>query len=128
MRFLGPHSAGEGPHLVPISLKIGSPSGPHFEKSGSPWHVATVRVVYKQSLHCSAYVNGLIRNEPFVVDIYQNPTGCPLPSKCKVKMSNHHHLPGVCRQGLQPLVPANSKFLGSLYEEGILQIYLYTVI
>ena len=25
MRFLGPHSAGEGPHLVPISLKIGSP-------------------------------------------------------------------------------------------------------
>ena len=42
MRFLGPHSAGEGPHLVPISLKIGSPSGPYFEKSGSPWHVATV--------------------------------------------------------------------------------------
>ena len=43
MRFLGPHSAGEGPHLVPISLKIGSPLGPHFDKVGSPWHVATVQ-------------------------------------------------------------------------------------
>ena len=43
MRFLGPHSASEGPHLVPISLKIGSPLGPHFDKLGSPWHVATVR-------------------------------------------------------------------------------------
>ena len=42
MRFLGPHSAGEGPHLVPISLKFGSPSGPHFEKSGSPGLVGTV--------------------------------------------------------------------------------------
>ena len=45
MRFLGPHSAGEGPHLVPISLKFGSPSGPHFEKSGSPGLVGTVPVV-----------------------------------------------------------------------------------
>ena len=36
MRFLGPHSAGEGPYLVPISLKIGSPSGPHFEKKVGP--------------------------------------------------------------------------------------------
>ena len=45
MRFLGPHSAGEGPHLVPISLKFGSPSGPHFEKSGSPGLVGTVQVV-----------------------------------------------------------------------------------
>ena len=43
MRFLGPHSAGEGPHLVPISLKFGSPSGPHFEKSGSPGLVGTVQ-------------------------------------------------------------------------------------
>ena len=42
MRFLGPHSASEGPHQVPISLKIGSPSGPHFEKSGSPGLVGTV--------------------------------------------------------------------------------------
>ena len=41
MRFLGLHSAGEGPHLVPISLKFGSPSRPHFEKSGSPGLVGT---------------------------------------------------------------------------------------
>ena len=41
--FLGPHSAAEGPHLVPISLKIGSPLGPHFDKLGSQWHVATVK-------------------------------------------------------------------------------------
>ena len=47
MRFLGPHSAGEGPHLVPISLKIGSPSGPHFEKSGSPGLVGTVSEGYQ---------------------------------------------------------------------------------
>ena len=46
MRFLGPHSAGEGPHLVPISLKFGSPSGPHFEKSGSPGLVGTVEWSY----------------------------------------------------------------------------------
>ena len=45
MRFLGPHSAGEGPHLVPISLKFGSPSGPHFEKSGSPGLVGTVDLI-----------------------------------------------------------------------------------
>ena len=37
--FLGPHSAAEGPHLVPISLKL----GPHFDKLGFQWHVATVR-------------------------------------------------------------------------------------
>ena len=42
MRFLGPHSAGEGPHLVPISLKFGSPSGPHFEKGGSPCKLGAV--------------------------------------------------------------------------------------
>ena len=45
MRFLVPHSASEGPHLVPISLKIGSPLGPHFDRLGSPWHVATVVLV-----------------------------------------------------------------------------------
>ena len=43
MRFLGPHSAAEGPHLVPISLKIGSPMGPLFDNLGSQWHVATVK-------------------------------------------------------------------------------------
>ena len=32
MRFLGPHSAGEGPHLVPNSLKMVSPSGPQAPK------------------------------------------------------------------------------------------------
>ena len=41
--FLGPHSAAEGPHLVPISLKIGSPMGPLFDNLGSQWHVATVK-------------------------------------------------------------------------------------
>ena len=50
MRFLGPHSAGEGPHLVPISLKFGSPSGPHFEKSGSPGLVGTVCYVIREAL------------------------------------------------------------------------------
>ena len=45
MRFLGSQSAGEGPHLVPISLKIGFPLGPHFVKLGSPWHVATVNLL-----------------------------------------------------------------------------------
>ena len=39
MRFLGPHSDGE----VPISLKIVSSLGPHFDKFGSPWHVASVQ-------------------------------------------------------------------------------------
>ena len=43
MRFLGPHSAGEGPHLVPISLKFVSPSGPHFEKGGSPCKLGAVQ-------------------------------------------------------------------------------------
>ena len=50
MRFLGPHFAGEGPHLVPISLKIGSPLGPHFDKLGSPGHVATVVEAFNKSL------------------------------------------------------------------------------
>ena len=40
-----PISAVEGPHLVPISLKIGSPLGPHFDKIRSPLHVASVRDV-----------------------------------------------------------------------------------
>ena len=50
--FLGPHSAAEGPHLVPISLKIGSPLGPHFVKLGSRWHVATVQQAIHM-MHCS---------------------------------------------------------------------------
>ena len=49
--FLGPHSAAEGPHLVPISLKIGSPLGPHFDKLGSQWHVATVLMALALAFH-----------------------------------------------------------------------------
>ena len=38
-----PISVAEGPHLVPISLKIRSPFGPHFEKFRSLFHVGAVR-------------------------------------------------------------------------------------
>ena len=34
--FWVPISAGGGPHLVPIQLKIGSPLGPHFEPNWVP--------------------------------------------------------------------------------------------
>ena len=39
---LVPISFAEGPHLVPISLKMRSPFGPHFEKIRSPFHVGAV--------------------------------------------------------------------------------------
>ena len=40
--FWVPISAVEGPHLVPTSLKIGSPLGPHLNKLRSPFNVGAV--------------------------------------------------------------------------------------
>ena len=45
-RFLVPISVAEGPHLVPIALKMRSPFGPHFEKFRSLFHVGAVHVLY----------------------------------------------------------------------------------
>ena len=39
-----PISVAEVPHLVPISLKMRSPFGPHFEKFRSPFYVGAVKV------------------------------------------------------------------------------------
>ena len=66
MRFLGPHSAGEGPHLVPISLKFGSPSGPHFEKSGSPGLVGTVIIVCNAIVEFGVQMLEFCPGQPFV--------------------------------------------------------------
>ena len=57
---MGHHSAGEGPHLVPISLKIGSPSDPHFEKSGSPCKLGAVHIVWHFNLKFYHRENAII--------------------------------------------------------------------
>ena len=43
--FWVPISAVEGPHLVPISLKIGSPLGPHYRNFRSPFNLGAVLVM-----------------------------------------------------------------------------------
>ena len=40
---------------APISLRIGSPSGPHFEKSGSPCHLAAVLMKKGTILQCTLH-------------------------------------------------------------------------
>ena len=40
MNFFGPYSAGEGPHLAPISIKL----GPHFDEIRTSLQMATVHI------------------------------------------------------------------------------------
>ena len=102
MRFLGPPSAGEGPHLVPISLKkIGSSLGTYFDKLGSPWHLAPVYYIsadligwgssWRSMLYFKIYVSWQYKAN-LVTDInIQQPLLSDTCSQTNRILSTEHH-------------------------------------